>query len=712
MGHVLILSEKPSQGAAYGEAFQHTKRKDGYIEVNDSRFFNGKKAIITWGFGHLVELVQPEKYNDAWKVWDMKTLPMIPQRFKYQVSSSGRKQYNIVKDLLGAECDSIIVGTDCDREGENIARSIIEMAGASHKPTKRLWINSLEVDEIQKGFQNLKEGDDYLPLYEEAQTRQFSDWLVGINASRAYTLLLQEKGLRTQGAYSVGRVQTPTLHLIYQRQQEIEKFVSKPFFEWFGNVSVKNGRFTAKYKERFETKEDATLALQKYGIDEGENQGFVSRIEKVQKKTKSPRLHSLSSLQGRANKLWKYSPADVLKIVQSLYEKKVVSYPRTDTHFITESEFAYLQTHLAEYQQAMNVDFEIAFPDPQKRFVDGSKVQEHYALIPTKKVADISSLNEKEKNIYQEILLTTLAMFAADYEFEETKVTVNVNNLLLDKTGKTETKKGWRSLFEGLDPADKKEKSEDEAVLPIMIEGEKCSVFLHQKEGKTHPPKPFTEGQLIQVMKNCGKDIEDEEAKDALKQSEGIGTEATRANIIETLKGQKYIEVKKNIVHVTDKGMVLCQAVEGTLLASPEMTGKWEHYLHTIGQGKGSQDAFLTNIEKFIRTLLAEAPNGVKKVEGQAEQMQQSSSVGSCPVCNEGNIQDRGKFYGCTGYSDGCTFTLPKAFCGKALSVTNIKKMLSGGKTPLIKGFKSKKGTSFDAFLKLENGKMKFEFKK
>lgn len=240
---IVILAEKPSQGAAYAEAFQKTSRKDGYIEVDDNRFFNGK-IFITWGFGHLVELVQPEEYKEKWKDWTLEHLPILPGQFKFQVASDKRKQFNVVKKLLG-QADEIIVATDCDREGENIARSIIQLAGASHKPTKRLWINSLEVDEIQKGFQNLKDGKNYIPLYVEAQTRQFSDWLVGINASRLYTLLLQQKGLR--GAFSIGRVQTPTLYLIYKRQIEIANFQSKSFYEWIGNTKIKNGQFEAKY---------------------------------------------------------------------------------------------------------------------------------------------------------------------------------------------------------------------------------------------------------------------------------------------------------------------------------------------------------------------------------------------------------------------------------------------------------------------------------
>lgn len=703
---IVILAEKPSQGAAYAEAFSSVRRKDGYIEVNDHRFFH-EKAYITWGFGHLVELVEPEQYKEEWKEWSLRHLPIIPEQFKFQVSTEKRKQFNIVKKLLLASSE-IIVATDCDREGENIARSIIYMAGASRKPTKRLWINSLEVDEIQKGFRELKDGNGYLSLYKEAQTRQFSDWLVGINASRLYTLLLQQKGLR--GVFSVGRVQTPTLYLIYQRQKQIENFQSKPFYEWFGNVNVKNGQFVAKHKEKFDTKEDAFAILEKYGVKEGENRGFISRIEKVQKKTKSPKLHSLSTLQARANKLWKYSPSEVLKITQGLYEKKLITYPRTDTHYITENEFAYLKERLTSYQACMNVEFAVAYPDPQKRFVDGQKVQEHYALIPTKQVTNLSKLSDKERNIYQEIMLTTLAMFAADYEYEETKVEVNVNGFILEKTGKVERKIGWKALFKQEDKT--KEKKDEEVSLPKMIEGETCSIYLKMKEGMTQPPKPYTEGQLIQVMKQAGKEIEDEEAKEILKTTEGIGTEATRAAIIETLKAQKYIEVKNNVVSVTQKGIILCEAVAGTLLSSPEMTAKWEQYLRRIGKNEGSQEHFLKSIIQFIEKLLQEAHKGIERLNKEIEKIEQQTNFGSCPSCNVGKILDKGKFYGCSRYRDGCTFTLPKIFLGKTISETNIKKLLNGEKTNLIKGFKGIKG-KFDAYLRLEKGtgKLKLEFK-
>jgi len=372
MGNILVLAEKPSQAKAYADAFHHTKKQDGFIEVTDDRFFQ-EKAFITWGYGHLVELISPEQYNDAWKKWRLDQLPMFPEEFQFQVSKDKKKQFNIVKRLLNDSAE-IIVATDCDREGENIARSIITLAGASNKPTKRLWINSLEVDEIQKGFRHLNSGNNYLSLYKEAQTRQFSDWLVGMNASRLYTLLLQQRGMK--GAFSVGRVQTATLYLLYKRQKEIEEFVSQPYFTFQGLVEVQNGSFEAKHKRRFATKDEAQNVLEEKGISTGMNGGMIQNVKKEMKKTKSPKLHSLSSLQSTANKKWKYSPSDVLKIAQSLYDKKVLSYPRTDSHLITDSEFAYIKNNLSNYQECIGVRVDVVYPDAQKRHVDGSKVAE------------------------------------------------------------------------------------------------------------------------------------------------------------------------------------------------------------------------------------------------------------------------------------------------------------------------------------------------
>lgn len=394
MGSVLIIAEKPSQAQAYFTALNGSKKHDGYFEIPKSSIFpDGAK--LTYAIGHLITLFEPHDYEESLKNWSLDNLPIIPTKFKFKVSSDKIKQFNIVKKLLD-ECNEIIIGTDCDREGESIARLIINQAGASHKPTKRLWINSLEDDEIIKGFKNLKDGKDYIHYSEEAQARQISDWLVGLNTSRLYSLLLFKKGVKGEGgrnvSFSVGRVQTPTLKLIYDRQKEIENFKPKPFFELESLFSTNSGTYKGRYKGKYDSKNEVQDLLRKSGISStGKSIGEIKDVKKEVKKTPSPQLFSLSSLQVLANKKFRYSPNQVLKIVQSLYDNplKLVTYPRTDTPYITDSEFAYLKDNLSNYQKLANQVFEPHSLEPNKRYVNSKKVQEHYAIVPTKKFLPI-----------------------------------------------------------------------------------------------------------------------------------------------------------------------------------------------------------------------------------------------------------------------------------------------------------------------------------
>ncbi|MER2459863.1 DNA topoisomerase [Bacillus subtilis] len=499
----VILAEKPSQAQAYIDAFKSADEKKGYYVVRDNRYFAGE-AIVTWAIGHLVEPVLPGHYKKEWENWNLEHLPIIPDVFQYEVVSKKRAQYNIVKGLL-KKASEIIIATDSGREGENIARSIMKKAGIRNVPTKRLWISSLEVSEVQKGFSSLKNGSDYIPLYNEAQARQVADWLVGMNASPLYSLLLQKKGIRE--TFSIGRVQTPTLYMIYKRKKDIENFKPQTYFELFSDVKVAAGNFTAKYDGRFEKKDDIQLLLNKHGIKD-KQAAVISKVDKQLKQTASPKLHSLSTLQTKANRVWKYSPKDVLKIMQDLYDKKLLTYPRNDSNYITEHEFEYLKSNLNPYQRLAGINFDAAFMEPQKRYVDSSKVSDHYAIIPTKKIPEaetINKLSEKEKNIYFEVLRNTLAMFAPPYQYEETTVDVDVNGLIFQAKGKVEIEKGWKALFakeENEDEGGNKQNEGATVKLPPIQEGENASSEINIQEGVTKPPKPFTEGQLINLMKS------------------------------------------------------------------------------------------------------------------------------------------------------------------------------------------------------------------
>lgn len=702
----ILLAEKPSQAKAYADAFTVEKREKTHIVLKPCNTFP-KGAIVTWAIGHLVGLKMPFEYKDEWAKWDFKNLPIIPDRYEYKVDKLKVVQFNFIKQAFNMPNITLVNCCDIDREGSNIFYSIYDMTGTKNKNVKRLWINSLETDEIRNGFKNLQDNKKDLLMYDEAKTRQIADWLVGINASQCYSLLVNN-------SLSVGRVQSPTVYMIYQRQKEIENFVSKPFYEIYSDFTHENGKYTGKAKLKESNKETVLELLNEKGLsDLKDENSVVKKVSKTLKKTKSPQLHSLSTLQTKANKSWKYSPAKVLEVVQSLYEKKIVTYPRTDCNYITESEFEYLSSNVENYQSLLGVSFE-ANLEKNKRYVDNSKVQEHYSIVPTKTIpseSTLNNLNAEEKNIYFEVLKTTLAMFHQDYEYEETEIITDVKSIEFYTKGKVEVEKGWKSLFSD----EKKEgnpKTDGEKVLPSVSEQDLVSSLIEVKEGFTSPPKPFTEGGLINLMKTAGKMVDDEEDSEILKEIEGIGTEATRSGIIETIKKNGYIEVKKNVVSVTDKGTILCEAIKGSLLSSPSMTAKWESYLKKIGEGQGTMEVFLNNIVAFLNKTIENAPKTIESsgVSNAIKKQKESEAVGSCPVCKKGSMTDRKTFYGCSEYSNGCKFSISKTIASKKVTEKNVKDLLEKGKTTKIKGFKSKAGKSFDAILIIEKDKVSFKF--
>ena len=346
MMKTVILAEKPSQAKAYSDSFFKSTRKDGYFEIQD-RLFPGE-TVITYGFGHLVELDSPDMYDENWKQWSLEHLPIFPTHYHYHVPKDKKKQFNVVKQQLQS-ADTIIIATDSDREGELIAWTIIQQAGADHGKTfKRLWINSLEKEAIYQGFQQLRDAEETYPKFEEAQARQIADWLIGMNGSPLYSLLLQQKGI--PGSFSLGRVQTPTLYMIYQLQEKIRNFQKEPYFEGKAQVIAQNGAFDAKLdpNETQATQEAFEAYLKEKGVQLGKQPGTIHQVETEKKSAASPRLFSLSSLQSKMNQLMKASAKDTLEAMQGLYEGKYLSYPRTDTPYITEGEYAYLLDHLDE----------------------------------------------------------------------------------------------------------------------------------------------------------------------------------------------------------------------------------------------------------------------------------------------------------------------------------------------------------------------------
>lgn len=706
---IVILAEKPSQAKAYAEAFPIAKKTKYFIELAPNEVFP-KGATITWGIGHLVELKAPAEYDHAWKRWKLDVLPMIPEKYEFKVAKGKWEQFQEVKKLLKS-ADMIINACDVDREGSNIFYSILRQAGVRNKPIQRLWINSLEADEIRAGFRALQDNAKDLRMFREAETRQISDWLVGMNASRLYTVLLKQQGLNE--VMSIGRVQSPTVYMIYERQRAIETFQPKKFYELVGNFTAAAGDYSGKAKVKKDTYDEALALLTQAGIAENTTlPGAIQNVTKKMKRRLPPKLHSLSTLQQKANRLWKFSPKMVLETVQKLYEKKLVSYPRSDCQFITPAEFDYLRASLPAFQGLMNVEFEPASLAPSKRYVDASKVEEHYAIIPTKTVptrAKLSKLSDVEKRLYVEIMRTTLAMFHRDYVYEETTIETIVNELAFYSVGKVEKERGFEQLWP--------QKKDDKAptILPFVEQGDAVRARIHVHEGETKPPKPFTEGQLIQMMKTCGKLVDDEAESDILKEVEGIGTEATRAGIIETIKRHDYIHVTKNIVSLTPKGRVLCQVIAGSLLASPTMTAKWETYLRKIGNGTGTQEAFFASVEKFLRHLIDTTPQMIERTDlteakEAATPVASTTPIVACPACHAGQLIEHKSFYGCTNYKGGCKWTVSKIIAQKKISPKQLRDLVTNGETAVLKGFKSKKGNPFNAKLVLENNKVTFAF--
>lgn len=718
----LIIAEKPDQGMKLAAPFNYKRKKD-YLEISPNDVFpNG--AYLTWAIGHLCELVPPEEYNHSWKQWSMDTLPILPEKFQHQVTNGKRKQFNVVKSLLQhRDVTEIIIAGDAGREGELIVRTIISLSKIT-KPMKRLWISSLTPNAVRNGFTYLRSEAETKDLYFEALSRTCADWLVGINATRAYTLLLQQKGI--SDVFSAGRVQTPTLALIVNREKEIQNFKSEPFWEVIAEFEVNEKKYKGKWHKDgnsrlYEEKQANAVAYfckQKPAV--------ITDVEKERKEYKPPYLFNLSSLQATANKMYKFSPKKTLDIAQKLYVKGAVSYPRSDSSFVTKGEAKSFPEVLEKISKIK--DYQNFFPLPvnsiinNKRFVNEKKVSDHYAIIPTEQVTDPAKLSTDEKMIYD---LIVRRLIAAHYEqaiFDYTTVHTLVDQRASFVTkGKEQVQEGWRLVFK---TNNQSENDHEEQHLPPLFEGENGVVEqVKVKNGKTQPPKRYTEGQLITLMKTAGKHVEDHELKNVLNNTEGLGTEATRAGIITVLKNRNYIEVKKNQVSPTEKGVLLVEAVGKSILASPEMTARWEQRLNEIGKGQASPKVFMEQVKKLSTKLIEDA---LQEAEIWSfshinlEQIKTSSpfkkktaqavkKFGKCMMC-EGAIIDKGKFYGCTNYpKTKCSFTISKKVLGKTISQANLEKLLNDGQTNVIKGFK-KGGKTFEAALKWDAKEKNIKF--
>ncbi|MCL6587423.1 MAG: DNA topoisomerase III [Anoxybacillus sp.] len=709
----VIIAEKPDQGVTLASIFS-TKKKQGYLEILPNALFP-KGAYMTWAVGHLLQLAPPERYRPEWKQWKLETLPMIPDRFQYEVEKAKAKQFQIVKELLRKpEVTEIIHAGDAGREGELIVRNIIQMSGVK-KPMKRLWISSLTPKAIEAGFRALLEESATRPLYEEAYARACADWIVGMNASRVYSILLKQKGMND--VFSAGRVQTPTLALIVKREKEIEQFRPEPFWEVFATFDMNGNQYEGKWVKDGESRVNDQQLAEKIALFCAQKQAEVLDVKTERKVFPPPLLFNLSSLQATANKLYQFSPQKTLDILQKLYQKGIVSYPRSDSNYVTKGEAETFPDILQKLSQLPA--YNPLFPLPtttilhNKRYVNEKKVTDHYAIIPTEQVVDPDKLSADERNIYDLVVKRLLAAHYDDAIFDYTTVTTLVDGraTFLSK-GKQQIQEGWRKVI--------LLREEDDILLPSLTEGERGKVVdVRVKESKTQPPKRYTEGQLITLMKTAGKFLENEELEKVLAKTEGLGTEATRAGIITMLKERKYIEVKKNQVYATDKAKVLIEAIGDKILASPEMTAKWEQRLTEIGEGKASASSFMEQVKKLAAKIVADALETSKtweftgidtaSIQRTASKATLGKPVGTCKYCG-GTVLDKGEFYGCANYAKTkCSFTISKTILGKKISQTNVKKLLQHGKTDIMKGFKKGEKT-FDAALVWDDSQKKITF--
>jgi DNA topoisomerase III len=710
---VCIIAEKPDQGTRLAAPYP-TEKKQGYLYIKPNPDFPDG-AYMTWAVGHLCELVPPETYESSWKKWSLQTLPMIPNQFQYQVTKGKWKQFNVIKELVNKkEVGSIIHAGDAGREGELIVRTILNQARCK-KPMKRLWISSLTERAVKEGFQSLLEEEETRNLYYEAYARSCADWVVGINASRVYTLLFKQKGV--QDVFSAGRVQTPTLALVVQREKEIADFKSEPFWEVKGEFDYNGKIVVGKWIKDEQTRLQSPEIAQAVAQFCNQKDCVASEVKKERKQYKPPFLYQLSSLQSTANKRYKFSPKKTLDIAQKLYTKGNISYPRSDSSFVTKDEAAEFPSILSKlqkqsaYQDYFPLKRETILND--KRFVNASKVSDHYAIIPTEQVPNLDKLSGDEAKIYDLIARSLLAAHEeasiVDYT---TLFTLVDQRALFQSKGQVRVQEGWQRII----PSTQKDEE-----LPAIEQNEQGKVLSAEvTEGKTQPPKRFTEGQLITMMKTAGKHLDDESLEKILKDTEGLGTEATRAGIITMLKDRKYIEVVKNQVFATDKGILLIDSIGDAVLSSPEMTAKWEQRLKQIGSGEASPQTFMESVKKLAAKLTSDAIESSAawdlkdiKIEAQPSKKSLGKKVGTCPLCGS-DVLDKGKLFGCSSYSKtNCSFTISKRILGKPISQTNAKKILKDGKSNVIKGLKSKKGT-FDAALvwSAEEKKLTFEFEK
>ena len=638
---ILCIAEKPSVGRDIARVLGATTSRDGYME--------GNGYCVSWTFGHLCALLDPNEYNEQWKGWNMSSLPMVPERFGIKVTDDKGviKQFNTIKDLI-AKADMVINCGDAGQEGELIQRWVYQKAGCK-VPVKRLWISSLTEDAIREGFQKLKDQSEYQHLYEAGLMRAIGDWLLGMNATRAYTLRFAKGVGKDRQVLSIGRVQTPTLALIVKRQYEIEHFVPRTYWEL--KTLYRDTIFSAQLPAEEDEYAITSLEQGQKLVDSIKDLPLeITSVEKKKAMEYAPRLFDLTSLQVECNKRYGMTADDTLKVIQSLYEKHVTTYPRVDTTYLSDDIYPKVPATLNGIKDyfpqvtpllPMKADGgkgNTSLPKSKKVF-DNSKVTDHHAIIPTGQRPE--NLTEQERKVYNMVALRFIAAFYPPCQVANTTVLACVGDISFKVTGREVLEQGWREVFA-------KEKTDDEVeeqkTLPAFRKGESGPHQPQLQEKTTTPPKYYTEATLLRAMETAGKTVDDEELRDAMKEN-GIGRPSTRAAIIEKLFQRKYIIRDKKNIKATDVGINLIQTIISPLLKSAELTGRWEQKLRAIERGDYTAQKFLDELKQMTTEV-------VREVKSDKSGMR-------CPVCGRGTII-RGKTrYGCSKWREGCTYAEP-----------------------------------------------------
>lgn len=679
----VCIAEKPSVAREIAQILGANSRKDGYLE--------GNGYAVTWTFGHFCTLKSPDDYNALWKKWDLYALPMLPEKFETKLMSNAgvKKQFGVIKKLLKS-AELVINCGDAGQEGELIQRWVIKEAKYTGK-VKRLWISSLTTQAIQAGFQNLKDASEFDALFYAGFSRAIGDWLLGMNATRAYTL--KYGGFKQ--LLSIGRVQTPTLSMIVARQKEIENFKPRPFWE----LHTIYREVDFHYEEgRFEDQQSGQELLEKIT---GKPFEIIS-FEKKKGKEYAPSLFDLTSLQVYCNKKFGYSANQTLQIIQSLYEKKLVTYPRVDTTYLPTDVYPKVPGILQQLKNYSNFTASI-LQQPikkSKKVFNDKKVTDHHAIIPT---GVEQSLPANEQNVYDIVVRRFIAVFYPECIVSNNTVIGDVDGIRFKATGKEILEEGWRVLFPKSKKKTDDDKKDQEKILPNFVKGESGPHDPKLVEKKTQPPKHYTEATLLRAMETAGKKVDDEELRELMK-ANGIGRPSTRANIIETLFKRQYIKRNRKQILATQTGIDLIDVISNELLKSAELTGHWEKKLREIEAETYSAGAFIKEMKTMVSSLVDEVQmdNSAKKIgspvaigkgkkkKSRAPKLPAAEILKKqiCPKCKKGNILKGKSAFGCSAFKNGCNFRLPFVYMGKKIPEKQALRMFKLGKTVNLKGFK------------------------